>query len=277
MQTSISRDLDHLVQFESRMRAQEEAADEDVMAEVRRNLERILQLGDKISVLAKHTTTTGEPNSCVAENPAPARSLKLDDVQAEVRSSVRRIEDMMGEVTAQLGLGQTTPQAHQISLATADRGAQTVVPKELLHQTPPDAYLTSVLEQSSTGEEPGQESGALLVAVVEATGLGPADVPTGHYSCYAVVEVSPTASRRTSVTLNSGSEPRWNDGNGEELLFDIGPDETTGTIIVTMMNAGSVAGNGDDFIGHAELSFANAPMGQRCVTPHSWLLTPSGS
>ena len=32
-----------------------------------------------------------------------------------------------------------------------------------------------------------------------------------------------------------------------------------------MMSAGSVAGNGDDFIGHAELSFANAPMGHADV------------
>ena len=199
MQSQIASDLNSLVEFESMMGSEDGGLDGDVATEVQRNLDNIMALGTKIRDFTK-----------AGANQGAGAAICLGDVQTELRASVQRIEAIMEGMTSSLHAGEEG--------RLKDPGTHS--PVSLPVPTP-------------AAENEAQ--GKLLVTVVECQGLSLTQRATGHTECYAVVEVSPAVSKRTSVTRNSaGLAPRWNDGGGD-LLFNIESSETTGKVIVTLM------------------------------------------
>lgn len=112
------------------------------------------------------------------------------------------------------------------------------------------------------------EPGLLQVTVIECSQLKSMDGRWGKNDVYAIVRVSPTVFQKTTTIDESGATPVWNNGEGEDLLFEIDAADTAGMVRVEIMDddsdeKGKEDHTQDDFIGAAELHFDNAPAGRK--------------
>lgn len=60
---------------------------------------------------------------------------------------------------------------------------------------------------------------------------------SGKNDVYAIVRISETIHRRTVTLDESGATPVWNDGKGEELLFEV---DAADTVCVRSMSSGTM-------------------------------------
>ena len=93
------------------------------------------------------------------------------------------------------------------------------------------------------------------------------DGKNGKNDDYVICHVSDTVFKKTSTISGGGTNPSWNGGQGEELLFEEDAAHIGGHIRLECMDDDSdqvvkktVEVKADDFIGAAELHFDNAPV-----------------
>eukprot|EP01049_Picozoa_sp_SAG25_P000676 SAG25_NODE_24_length_22161_cov_23.692405_19_plen_345_part_00 len=207
----------------------------DILAEVQSSVDTIMDLGAKISAF------TSPGKKLAAEH---SGSLRLDDVQSEVRRSVQRVETLMEKMatTLQLPTPGDVSEPRVAVIAAADAPAPPSRPLHKAGARPAPAARTAKVPTRSA---------VLLVTLAECTQQG------SRQDWHADVQFGPRCRQRTSTTDTARS-----DDLKKHVVFQVYPRDVVDTVVFEFVNnddegRGSQAGTP---IGRGELDLEGADM-----------------